>query len=57
MPAKIKRKKPLNLLMKIDAEPATKLIEIASAEGRSASAQAKIILVTALNETAQETKP
>jgi len=57
MPAKIKRTKPLNLLMKIDAEPATKLIEMASAQGRSASSQAKIILVAAINETSQETKP
>ena len=50
MPAKPKRKKPLNLLVKLAPDPADKLREIAASENRSASAQAKTILETALAE-------
>jgi len=41
MPAKPKRKKPLNLLIKLDPQFAVGLIETATSEGRSASQQAK----------------
>ena len=50
MPAKPKRKKPLNLLIKLEPESAGKLIQIAAAESRSSSAQAKVILENHLAE-------
>jgi len=50
MPAKPKRKKPLNLLIKLGPESAEKLASIAATETRSCSSQAKVILETALAE-------